>query len=213
MIKRERELEDMVAKAGLELMNFNKNGAHYQLTLRAPNGATRRFAMAKTPSDVRGDLNQLAVLNRWARENPAPETAMSIAMRTARDPGMPTIVPPNEPKEKTMTPTASKEAALTHIEFYKVCEWLKASSDIVDKPITAAQLAAVASTAVGFKVPEGQLAQCLEAVGVKLVSPSMKTADAIRCVTRELHTLMKQLGHEPSKELAALCMDTTVIEK
>lgn len=208
MLKRERDIEDMVARAGLEMLNFAKNGAHYQVTLRAPNGETRRFAMARTPSDVRGDLNQQAELNRWARENPAPATALSLAMKTAKDPGMPKL-PATPKKETEMTPT--KNAPLSRIEFYKACEWLKAAQ-LEERPMTLGQLSLVAGTALGFPVPEKDLSQCLEAIGIRLLPPSVKAKEAMRCMARELQALMKELGKEPSKELTALAQEATLIE-
>lgn len=210
MIKRERDIEDMVERCGLETLNFSKNGGHYQLTLRAPNGETRRFAFAKTPSDVRGDLNQEAELKRWARDNPAPDTAISIAMKTAKDPGMPKIIPP-EHKETPMAAPPAAKAPFGHIEFYKVCEWLKAEK-LDERPMTHGQLAVVASTALGFTVPDKEIGQCLEAVGIRLLPPTIKAKDAIRCISRELQALMKELGREPSKELVAMAQEATAIE-
>lgn len=207
MIKRERDIEDMIERAGLELMNFAKNGAHYQVTLRAQNGATRRFAMAKTPSDSRGDLNQEAELKRWARENTS-DTAIALAMKSARDPGLPKPLPIKTPEPKPMT---AKPQPLSHIEFYKACEWLK-TADLDSRPMTPGQLAVVASTALGFTVPESQVGQCLEAVGLKLVPPTIKVKDAVRYLSRELLALMKELGKEPSKELLAMSQEATAIE-
>lgn len=207
MIKRERDIEDMVERSRLEILNFQKTGAHYQLTLRAPNGETRRFAFAKTPSDVRGDANQEADLKRWAREN--QPTDIAVNTKTARDPGMPKTTP-SETKAKPMT-AAISNPSFGHIEFYKTCEWLKAQK-FEDQPMTSAQLAIVASTALKFTVPEKEIVQCLEVVGVRLLPPSIKMADAIRHLSRELHALAKELGREPSKELCAMVHEGTSIE-
>lgn len=207
MIKRERDIEDMVERSRLEILNFSKTGAHYQLTLRAPNGETRRFAFAKTPSDVRGDANQEADLKRWARENqPADIAAIT---KTARDPGMPKTTPP-ETKAKPMA-AATSNPTFGHIEFYKVCEWMK-SQKLEDHPMTSAQLALVATTALGFTVPEKEAIQCLEVVGIRLLPPSIKLKDAIRHLSRELHALATELGREPSKELSAMAHEGIAIE-
>lgn len=207
MIKRERDIEDMVERSRLEILNFSKTGAHYQLTLRAPNGETRRFAFAKTPSDVRGDANQEADLKRWARENqPADVAAIT---KTARDPGMPKTTPP-ETKAKPMA-AATSNPSFGHIEFYKVCEWMKAQK-LEDHPMTSAQLALVATTALGFTVPEKEVIQCLEVIGIRLLPPSIKIKDAIRHLSRELHSLATELGREPSKELSAMAHEGIAIE-
>ena len=78
--------------------------------------------------------------------------------------------------------------------------------------MTSAQLALVATTALGFTVPEKEVIQCLEVIGIRLLPPSIKIKDAIRHLSRELLSLATELGREPSKELSAMAHEGIAIE-
>jgi len=71
-LKRKREVIAILEKKGLVLVNFGttRGGGHYEATIQAPNGATRRFPVAKTPGDHRADENMVSQMRNWCAQNP-----------------------------------------------------------------------------------------------------------------------------------------------
>lgn len=67
MDKREREINALIARAGLHCKQIVKGGSgHYRATVETPSGEVDT-TFACTPGDRRGDLNKLSALRRIAK--------------------------------------------------------------------------------------------------------------------------------------------------
>lgn len=70
--RRRRELQSMLERAGLELIEMHQTGGdHLSVLARAPNGQEKRFTASLTPSDSRANLNQAGYFKRFCRMNQA----------------------------------------------------------------------------------------------------------------------------------------------
>lgn len=66
-----RVINGLIARAGLTVDGEAVvGGSHIKVSLRNAQGVSRQFIFAATPSDWRGDHNKLALLRRFAREQP-----------------------------------------------------------------------------------------------------------------------------------------------
>lgn len=66
--RRERELRELVAKSGLELVSLGMAGTgHYRATVNTPSGERRVIIVSYSPSDKRASLNLRAFMRRVAR--------------------------------------------------------------------------------------------------------------------------------------------------
>lgn len=66
--KRERTVRALIEKAGLTCDGLEKGGTgHFRATLRNKANEIMRATFSLTPSDRRGDLNQLSIMRRFAR--------------------------------------------------------------------------------------------------------------------------------------------------
>lgn len=69
MANRKRQVKELIAKAGLALADGieQANSGHLKARTVRPDGSTRLFTFALTPSDARSDLNALSLMRRFAR--------------------------------------------------------------------------------------------------------------------------------------------------
>ncbi len=106
----------------------------------------------------------------------------------------------------TTTPAKKvKKRQTSHIEFFKLCEWVK-NADLSGIS-TFVGCAELASKDVGFPVPPGAIHSALEVTGIKL--PERKAngggkRDRTQILARELASLLRELGKEPSAELMSI---------
>lgn len=69
MNKRFRELRKQVAECGLQLESMTTSGGtHIRLVVRRTDNRIKTVIVALTPSDRRADLNNRALLRRFAKE-------------------------------------------------------------------------------------------------------------------------------------------------
>ncbi|WP_418122263.1 hypothetical protein [Variovorax sp. 160MFSha2.1] len=207
--KRKRDLDTLVERCGLELLQTSMTGqGHLKLTVRAPNGKTRAFAVASTPSDWRGEKNQEAEFKRFARDNQQLTTAVAEAMSNV----LPLIRPE---KVETEVPAPKQietvERQMSHLEFYRLCEWLK-TAGLDKQPYTIVEVIVKAQTALGFSMSEAQVREGLAIVGLTLTAPTVTQLQAVECMLAEMHRLMKGLGHVPSNDFLSLAQGNTKIE-
>ncbi len=99
-------------------------------------------------------------------------------------------------------------AALSHGDFYRLCEWLKAAD--LAGVFTNIELARRAKAELQFDVSFTSAKAALEATGRTLPErgagdySTAKRGDRADVIARELVTLMNALGHEPSVALMNL---------
>jgi len=96
----------------------------------------------------------------------------------------------------------------THLEFFKLCEWIK-TADIAGV-YTFTRCAELASAVMKFQVPVTAIQSALEATGRKLEQRPVDVpkTDAQQVIASELCKLMASLGHEPSPELRSIAKST-----
>lgn len=92
----------------------------------------------------------------------------------------------------------------THLEFFKLCEWMKTAN--LAGVYTFTRCAELASPVMGFPVPVTAVQSALEATGRKLEQRPIEVpkTDAQQVIASELCKLMASLGHEPSPELRSI---------
>ena len=71
MTRRAREAIKLLDRAGAAAIEYlgRAESQHLRFRVRAGNGAQQTFFMSSTPSDHRGDLNKVAKVRRFCREN------------------------------------------------------------------------------------------------------------------------------------------------
>ena len=71
MTRRAREAKKLLATAGAAAIEYlgRAESQHLRFRVSAGNGAQQTFFMSSTPSDYRGDLNKVAKVRRFCREN------------------------------------------------------------------------------------------------------------------------------------------------
>lgn len=221
-----RDLRRMVEAEGLVLADTSRTGGdHLRLTVKRGDGVTRHVIMGITPSDRRADLNNRAELRRfakgWTPPPPAPKAPRPVltappapvappleppaapAPTPAAEPQRPPVEPARQEKPLTRTFTRS---ALSHADFYRLCEWLKSST--LEGLHTLADAAKAAGDALTLEIGASTVSNALEAVGKTLpdrpaASPANR-GDRTAIVARELENLLRELGKEPSAALLAV---------
>lgn len=203
MIKRHRELAELAARAGLQVVSITpgKSG-NKRVIAMAPNGVEKTFFFASTPSDRRGDQNGESFMRRFARDNPAPHaapplgSAMAQALHAAvttkvavEPPAAPPAAPPQptpvEPQEaekeepvtdKTTPETKprAKRQQLDFKEFYAVCEAIKGFD--MTGVSTYVQVMRMVQEKTGIRITDYSARNALEAVGMKLDRPAPQGA-------------------------------------
>ena len=78
MTKREREIVALLRKAGAARIAppVMTGGTHLCVRVHAPNGVARKFFTSFTPSDRRANLNILANVRQFCRQNSTAERTM-----------------------------------------------------------------------------------------------------------------------------------------
>ena len=72
-MKREREIKDLVRKAGLQLVSISHTGGnHLKAVCRRDDGLTFMTFHSLTPSDVKSGQAMLSQLSRYARGTDNP---------------------------------------------------------------------------------------------------------------------------------------------
>lgn len=200
MDRRQRDIVTMAEHAELAVVSCEKKNSRQYATLLAENGVKRAFSISMgSRSDARGDLNELGAMKRFARENrlpaalqarpihPPPETTPQPMTMTAAAP------------KKTMTLPATKKAAvqsLSHVDFYRVCEWVKAQTLATVPNLEA--LAMLAGQWLQSAVPEDEMKLVMSTIGISEPPHWSEPTDPQAILARELLTVMKKLGEEPS---------------
>lgn len=181
MERRQKDLYTMAEQAGLSPKRYERKSNRGTLLCLAENGAERVFSISLgTRGDVRGDLNELGAMKRFARENamPAPTTTES----TTND----TNAMPKNPAQAQLDPVA----------FYRACEWLKGQkmSSFASLEALALQAAQHAGTATS----EADMKLVMETLKVQEPAHWHEPKDPQAILVRELATVMKKLGETPS---------------
>lgn len=220
-----RDLRRMVEAEGLVLAETSRTGGdHLRLTVKRGDGVARDVIVGTTSSDRRADLNSRAELRRfakgWAPQPPAParprpakpappasvappiEPPAAPAPTPAAEPQRPPVEPARQEKPLTRTFTRS---ALSHADFYRLCEWLKSST--LEGLHTLTDAAKAAGDALTLEIGASSVSSALEAVGKTLperTSTPANRGDRTAVVARELENLLRELGKDPSAALMAV---------
>jgi hypothetical protein len=105
-------------------------------------------------------------------------------------------------KSTTTSPAPSIE--LSPLDFYRLCEWLKAkASEIAALPSSEA-LALAITRHIGQPVETGTIQQAMQVTGVAEPDHWNDPTDPTLILARELATLMKSLGAAQSAAFAKL---------
>lgn len=175
---RTKELVGMVRDAGLQVARTYTKGNRVCVDAVAPNGLAKMFALSQNPGDMRGDLNERALIRRFARQNGVQEQ------------------PEEEVKKDEQTPVL-----LTPAEFYKLCVWVKAAA--IEAPNLEA-LALLAGRHIGQPVSEAVMREAMTATETAEPDHWHPLPEPHIIVANELAAILKQLGVEPSKNFARL---------
>lgn len=187
MDRRQKDIVTMAELAELTAVRTEKRSSRQFITCRADNGVEREFSISLgSKSDARGDQNELSVMKRFARENAAPS--------------------PQPTKRNTLTmakPTSkSTTSQLSPVDFYKVCEWLKAQALPTFPNLEA--LALGAAKHIGSSVSEADVTTAMSATSISEPAHWAEPTDPQTIVVRELLNVMKDLGASASPAFAAL---------
>ncbi len=104
-----------------------------------------------------------------------------------------------------MTKATVKKYQTSHIEFYKLCEWIKTAN--LNGVHTISRCMELATSALGFPVPYTAIQSALEAAGIKLPDRpgvEMSKRDRTQILAKELASLLRELGKEPSEDLISI---------
>lgn len=199
MDRRQKDITTMAEHAELAMVSCEKKNGRQYATLLAENGNKRTFSISiGSRTDPRGDLNELGAMKRFARENrltPAPQSHPLTAPESTPTPKPMTTTAP----KKIMTlPTTKKVAvqALSHVDFYRVCEWVKAQNLATVPSLEA--LAMFAGQWLQSAVPEDEMKLVMTTIGVSEPTHWAEPTDPQAILARELLTVMKKLGEDPS---------------
>ena len=197
MKKRNAELVTMAESAGLKVMSMHEKGGRVYAHCVAPNGVERPFSIvASKPSDVRGDMNEHALMKRFARQNPAPykkpEPIAESEMTTAQT----TPAQPEAPQAVTYTTLAPRD-------FYRLCEWLKGQKMANIPSFDALHMLAAREIGESMLSP-AELREAMDVTGTQEPASWKLPADPALLVAYELVAFMKRLGEIPPESLVLL---------
>ena len=197
MDRRQKDITTMAELAELTALCCEKRNGRQHVRCRADNGVERDFSISLgSRSDPRGDQNELSAMRRFARENaeqtPQPKTRETLTMQ--KDKAKPTIkIDPNlEPVVKALSP----------VDFYRACEWLKLQTLTTFPDMEALVLGAAKHIETAFLVDDMKVA--METVGISEPPHWSEPTDPHTILVRELATMMKELGHAASPAFARL---------
>lgn len=202
MNKRQRDIEALVRRAGLVIIETGSTGSgHISVVAQAANECVKRFVFSRNSSDHRADKNNEQDLRRFARENQLPPQEAKPAPQPPKAaPDQPTT----QPTTMTTKPSAKKHQT-SHAEFYRLCEWMK-TADLTGA-FTYAAVVELAKKHLTFIVTMNSVQNAMEAVGVKLPErpPAESTKrDRTQILARELAGLLRELGKDPSDDLMSI---------
>ncbi|CAB3972306.1 MULTISPECIES: hypothetical protein [Burkholderia] len=197
---RTRDLVEMVKAAGLDAVRQYGKSGRVCVDARAPNSAERTFSLSHRQGDLRGDANQQAEIRRWARANmppPPPPVELPKPIITVK-PRRSTVKNPTDTKQAQ---PSSAEQEMTPREFYRLCEWLKqVSIDVSGIDV----LARAASNALGQEISADTMREAMEVTGTPEPDAWNPLPDPHVVLAREIESLTKALGHEPSPHFRRL---------
>lgn len=198
MDRRQKDITTMAEMAELVAVSAEKRNGRQYITCRADNGAERAFSISLgSKGDARGDQNELSAMKRFARENaeqtPQPKKRDTLTM-TKPDRNKPTVTidPNQEPVVKAMSP----------VDFYRACEWLKVQNLQTFPDIDALVLGAAKHIETAFLVEDVTVA--MKTVGISAPAHWAEPTDPHAILVRELSTVMKELGVAESPAFARL---------
>ena len=191
MDRRQKDITTMAELAELTALRCEKRNGRQFVRCRADNGVEREFSISLgSRSDPRGDQNELSAMKRFARENaeqtPQPQKRETLTM--AKDTAKPTL--------KIST------AQLAPIDFYKVCEWLKAQQLATFPNLEALTLGAAKH--IGSAVTEADITTAMDATSISEPPHWSEPTDPQTIIERELNNMMKELGVTTSPAFARL---------
>ena len=196
MERRQKDITLMAEHAGLTAVKAERRNTRIYLVCAGENGAEREFSISLgNRSDPRGDLNQLSLMKRFAREN-AMSRATEAAPTTTNDPTMTT-------KKSTRTPPASS-IELSPLDFYRLCEWLKTKASEISCLPSFDAMALAITQHIGQPVENATIQQAMQVTGVAEPEHWNDPTDPTLVLARELATLMKSLGAAQSTAFAKL---------
>ena len=192
MDRRQKDNITMTEQAELIALRTEKRNSRQYVVCRADNGVEREFSISLgSRSDPRGDLNQLSLMKRFARENaeqpPQPKKRETLTMQKATA------------KPAAISTTA---AQLSPVVFYKVCEWIK-SQPLATFPSLEA-LALGAAKHIGGAVSEEDITTAMDATSISEPPHWSEPTDPQTIIVRELNNMMKELGVTTSPAFARL---------
>lgn len=182
MERRQRDIFDMAERAGLSPARYERRDTRGVLLCVAENGAEREFSVSLGGrNDYRGDQNELSRMKRFARENALPSTQAT-----------------NQPPKNEITTMAKipMQAPLDPVAFYRACEWLKGQKIVTFTSLEA--LAKDATEHVGTTVSEDDMKLVMVTLNVSEPAHWNDPKDPQAIIVRELATVMKKLGENPS---------------
>lgn len=198
-MSRTRDFVNMIRSAGLDVIRTYQKHSSIYADVRAPNGVETSFFVLARQGAGRDDLDCLARMRRFARQNPAP---------TPEAVPIPEPVVTVKPKRRIVKPTTTEAAAataaaeLTPIEFYRLCEWIK-GLDMAGIPSLDA-LTIDAMKKIGQAVSEASVREAMQATETDEPEHWNPLPEPHVVVARELAAFMKKLGEEPSPQFARL---------
>lgn len=186
MERRQKDIITMAEQADLAAVRTEKRLGRQWITCSAENGVEREFSISLSArGDPRGDLNELGKMRRFARENKAAASSQ------------PEPTPTQTTPKKTLTmPKQAAVTALSPVNFYRVCEWVK-EQDLANFPNMEA-LALGAAKHVGAEVPEDEMKLAMATTGRKEPEHWSEPTDPHAILARELGRMMKELGVKKS---------------
>ncbi|WP_103018142.1 hypothetical protein [Alicycliphilus denitrificans] len=200
MDRRQKDITTMAEHADLAVVSCEKKNSRQYATLLAENGVKRTFSISMgSRSDPRGDLNELGAMKRFSRENRIPAAPQAQPLPSAPETTPQPMTMTAAATKKTMTIPATKKAAvqsLSHVDFYRVCEWVKAQNLATVPNLEA--LAMLAGQWLQSAVPEEEMKLVMDTIGVREPPHWAEPTNPQAILARELLTVMKKLGEEPS---------------
>lgn len=195
MDRRQKDIITMAEQAELTAVRTEKRNCRQFITCRADNGVEREFSVSTgSRSDPRGDQNELSAMKRFARENaeqtpktqPKPRETLSMTKATT----------------KTDAAATTSVQALTPVDFYRACEWVKAQSLANFPNMEALVLGAAKHIESAFMVSDMQVV--MKTIGISEPAHWAEPTDPQTILVRELHSMMKDLGVTASPAFARL---------
>ncbi len=190
MDRRQKDIMTMAQMAELAAVRTEKRGNRQFITCRADNSVEREFSINLSGrGDPRGDQNELSAMKRFARENADQNQTKkreTLTMAKAAD-------------KYTVKSTT---AELTPVDFYKVCEWLKAQP-LANFPNKEA-LTLGAAKHIGSTVTDADITTAMDTISISEPPHWSEPTDPHAILVRELSTMMKELGVNASPAFARL---------